>query len=94
EIGVRMALGATRREVLWLVLGQGLGAVLTGVGLGLAGTYALARVLAHLLPGVSASEPLAFFLGPLLLTAVALVASGLPARRASRLNPVVALKQE
>ncbi|HXO21567.1 MAG TPA: ABC transporter permease [Thermoanaerobaculia bacterium] len=94
EIGVRMALGATSPHVLGLVIRQGIAAVLVGVAVGLAGAFALTRLLASLLVGVSARDPLTFLLAPALLTAVALAASSLPARRASRLDPLVALRQE
>jgi putative ABC transport system permease protein len=94
EIGVRMALGATGGAVQRLVVGQGLGAVLSGVALGLGGALALTRLLASLLVGVSARDPLTFVLAPAVLTAVALVASSLPAHRASRLDPLAALRRE
>jgi putative ABC transport system permease protein len=92
EIGVRMALGATSSRVLWTVLEQGAGPVLVGVALGVAGAVALTRALGHLLTGVSL-DPITFLLGPLLLIAVALLACSLPARRASRVDPVVSLRE-
>jgi putative ABC transport system permease protein len=94
EIGVRMAFGATRRRVLWLVLRQGAGPVLTGVGVGLAAAAALSRLLAHLLFGVGVDDPATYLLGPVLLISVALLAGSVPARRASRLDPAVALRKE
>jgi len=94
EIGIRMALGATAGYVQRLVLSSGLAAVGIGVVLGLAGALALTHVLASLLVNVSARDPVAFLLAPALLAAVALVAGGLPARRASRMYPVRALRQE
>ncbi|HTQ81122.1 MAG TPA: ABC transporter permease, partial [Thermoanaerobaculia bacterium] len=94
EIGVRMALGATIGTVQRMVVGQGLAAVLVGIGLGVVGAFALSRILASLLVGVSAHDPVAFFAAPLILTAVALLASSLPAHRASRLDPVEALRRE
>jgi putative ABC transport system permease protein len=94
EIGVRMALGAGRSDVLRLVVGQGANLALAGIGLGLAGALALTRVLAKLLFGVSATDPLTFLLVPLLLAAVALAASFIPARRAALIDPHVALKYE
>jgi putative ABC transport system permease protein len=94
EIGLRMALGARPREVLRLVLGQG--AVLTaiGLGLGVAGAWALARLLSSTLYQVSASDPATFAVVPLVLAGVALLACWLPARRAARLSPMVALRRE
>jgi putative ABC transport system permease protein len=94
EIGVRMALGARRSDVLRLVLGQGANLVLAGIGLGLAGALALTRLLASLLFTVSASDPLSFVFVSLLLGAVALAASLIPARRAAFIDPHVALKYE
>jgi putative ABC transport system permease protein len=94
EIGVRMALGATGRHVLKMVVGQGLTPVLFGVAAGLAGAFGLTRLLSSLLVGVSATDPTTFVLAPAVLTAVALLASAIPARRASRLDPLVALRAE
>jgi putative ABC transport system permease protein len=94
ELGVRMALGATRGQVVWLVLRQGLATVGVGLVLGVAGALVLTRLLTHLLVYVSAVEPLAFLVAPALLLAVALVATWLPARRASRVEPMEALRSE
>jgi len=94
EIGVRMALGAGRADVLRLVVGQGAHLAAAGIGLGLAGAFALTQVLAILLFGVSATDPLTFVLAPLLLAAVALTASLIPARRAAAIDPHAALKVE
>ena len=94
EIGVRMALGAGRGRVLRLVVGQGMGVALLGIAVGTAGALALARVLTSLLYGVSERDPAIFAGVALLLATVAALAAYLPARRASRIEPVVALRYE
>jgi predicted permease len=94
EIGLRMALGAQPRDVLRLIVGQGMKLAMLGVAVGLAAALALTRLMTRLLFGVSASDPATFALIVLLLTAVALLACYLPARRATRVNPIVALHNE
>ena len=93
EIGVRMALGAGRADILRLVLHEGLVIALGGIALGLAGSFALGRVMTGLLVGVSARDPLTFVLGTVLLLFVALVASYTPALRAANVEPMAALRE-
>jgi ABC-type antimicrobial peptide transport system permease subunit len=94
ELGVRMALGATRGQVLGLVLGQGLRLAAAGVAIGIVAALALSRVVASLLYGVSATD-LATFAGvPVALALIAMLATLVPARRATRVDPVVAMRTE
>ena len=94
EIGVRMALGAQPRDVLGLVLGRGTKLAVAGVAIGLAGALALSRFLSSLLFGVRSTDPPTFLAVALLLIAVALAACYFPARRAMRVEPLVALRHE
>ncbi len=94
EIGVRIALGAQKREVIGLVLRQGTALTATGIALGLLAALGLTQVLASLLFGVSARDPLTFVSIAALLATVALLATWLPARRASRVDPMVAIRNE
>ncbi|MBL8204759.1 MAG: ABC transporter permease [Blastocatellia bacterium] len=94
EIGVRMALGAERRDVLRLIVGQGLRLTLFGAGAGLALALVATRVLQRFLFGIGATDPLTFFGVALLLTFVALLACWLPARRATQVDPLVALRHQ
>jgi putative ABC transport system permease protein len=94
EIGLRMALGATPRSVLQLIVGQGMRVVLIGVGIGLVGGLALGRAVSSLVFGVPVHDPATFGLVGVVLTGVALAACIIPARRAARVDPVVALREE
>jgi putative ABC transport system permease protein len=94
EIGIRMALGAQPRSVLGLVVGQGVKLALAGVGIGLAGAWGLTRLISTLLFEVTATDPVTFAAVALVLAGVALLACYLPARRAARIDPMLALRNE
>ncbi|MBV8812782.1 MAG: FtsX-like permease family protein, partial [Acidobacteriaceae bacterium] len=94
EMGIRMAIGARSGEVRKMVVFQGMRLALTGMGIGIAAALGLTRFIAGLLFGVEALDPLTFVLVPILLSAVALLAVWLPAQRASRVDPIQALRHE
>jgi putative ABC transport system permease protein len=94
EIGIRVALGAQHGNILWLILGQGLRLALVGGALGIVAAFALTRYMSHLLFGISPRDPQTFVVIPFVLFAVALLACYIPARRAMRVDPIVALRYE
>ena len=94
EIGVRVALGAQRRSILSLVIGQGVRVALVGAAVGIAGAFATTRLVSSLLFGVTATDPITFIGAPSLLVLVAVLASWLPASRATKVDPMEALRYE
>jgi ABC-type antimicrobial peptide transport system permease subunit len=94
EIGIRMAMGSSKQQVLTMVLRQGGRLIFTGVALGVAGTLALARVIGSLLHGVSAKDPVTLILVGVVVAVTAIAATFIPSFRATRVNPIVCLKYE
>lgn len=94
EIGIRMALGATQQNVAWLVLRENVRISATGLGIGLVAAFAIGKLIESQLFGVKASNPLVFLTAAIMLSAVAFLAGWLPARRASAVDPMVALRHE
>jgi putative ABC transport system permease protein len=94
EIGVRVALGASSRDVLRMVLGQGLRITLIGVTIGLAAAFGFTRLITAMIYGVGTTDPITFASVAILLSGVALFACYIPARRAMRVDPIVALRYE
>jgi predicted permease len=94
EIGIRMALGAQPANVVRMVLGEGVRTMFIGIAIGLISALALARAVAHLLYGIAPSDPLTFIVVPVILAAVGLLACWIPARRATRVDPLIALRYE
>jgi ABC-type antimicrobial peptide transport system permease subunit len=93
EIGIHMALGAQKRDVLILVLAGGMSLIVIGVGIGIAASFAVARFLSNLLYDVKPTDPVTFIAVSLLLIEVALLGTYIPARQAAKLDPVVALRR-
>jgi putative ABC transport system permease protein len=94
EIGIRITLGAQTNEIMRMVVGQGLRLALIGIALGIAGAFALTRILSRFLYGVAATDPLTYVIVVALLLGVALIASYVPAKRATKIDPMSALRSE
>jgi putative ABC transport system permease protein len=94
EIGVRVALGADKREILRLIIGNGMGLALMGVIVGVPAALGLTRLMGGVLSGISSADPATYIAVVAMLAATALIASYLPARRATRVDPIVALRAE
>jgi predicted permease len=94
ELGIRVALGAQSRDVLWLVLGKGAVLIVTGALLGIAGAYAVSRLLISVIPSLPTRDPVTLLVTTVVLVGVALLACYIPARRATRVDPLIALKSE
>nr|MDQ2660068.1 FtsX-like permease family protein [Verrucomicrobiota bacterium] len=94
EIGIRMALGAQRQAVQWMILREGFVMLASGLAIGLLLAAATGKLLSGILYEVGAFDPVAFTLAPLLLAVAAILATWLPARRATRINPMIALRTE
>jgi ABC-type antimicrobial peptide transport system permease subunit len=94
EIGLRMALGASARQVAWIVLGEASVMMLTGIAIGIAAALALSRSLTSLLFGISAAEPAVYLAVSVLLLAVGIAAASVPCRRAMRIDPLTALRHD
>jgi len=94
ELGIRIAVGASPRDILRLVVGQGIRMTLLGAAIGLVVSLAVTRALSSLLFGVSVTDPLTFVAVPVVLAFVAILACYLPARRAMRVDPIIALRYE
>ena len=94
EIGIRMALGARREDILGMIVRQSSASLAIGLAVGLVSAFGMARLITNLLYGVGAGSPIPFALLPALLALVGLIATYIPARRATKVNPIVALRQE
>ncbi len=94
ELGIRLALGATRANIMTLIVRGGLGLALWGVGIGVAGAFVVSRLMRSLLFGIGATDAATFVAVPMLLAGIAFVASYIPARRASRIDPATSLRYE
>ena len=94
EIGIRLAMGAERKDLLWMVLGQGAAVALSGIAIGIAVTLSLTRLMSNLLFGITPSDPPTIAAVAILLLLFALLSSYLPARRATRVDPLIALRYQ